>query len=42
MQAYGKPRDFFIKIVEQEDDLNYLLPAEIKPGQRVKKLFPIS
>ena len=40
MQAYGKPRDFFIKIVEQEDDLNYLLPAEIKAWAKSEEAIP--
>ena len=40
MQAYGKPRDFFIKIVEQEDDLNYLLPAEIKAWTKSEEAIP--
>ena len=40
MQAYGKPRDFFIKIIEQEDDLNYLLPAEIKAWAKSDEAIP--
>lgn len=42
MQAYGKPREFFIKSLNRKMISTIFCPQKSKPGQRVKKLFPIS
>lgn len=40
MQSYGKPRDFFVKTIEKDDDLGNLLPAEIKAWAKSEEAIP--
>lgn len=40
MQAYDKPRDFFIKIIDPDDDHNQLLPPEIRAWAKTEAAIP--
>lgn len=40
MQAYDKPRGFFVKIIEPDDDYDLLLPEEIRAWAKTEAAIP--